>query len=47
MGGKSRKTGGVSRTLIDRLKSKGSKGGKCGSKKEKSKSKGLLDSPEK
>ena len=41
MGGKSRKTGGVSRALINRIK-KGKTGGK---KPERKKSGGLLDSP--
>ena len=48
MGGKSRKTGGVSKALINRIKSGGrgkSTTPKCGSTKPKPKSKGLLESP--
>ena len=51
MGGKSRKTGGVSRALINRIKGKGPKGkksGGCGSGKKANKEtpRGLLDSTE-
>ena len=47
MGGKSRKTGGVSKALINRIKSQGKGKGdaksKSKAKKSKPKSKGLLD----
>ena len=42
MGGKSRKTGGVSRALINRIKNKGKDDGK-----KKSVNKGLLGNPKK
>jgi len=41
MGGKSRKSGGISRALISRIK-----GGSCGGNKPKTQSPGLLDSLE-
>lgn len=43
MGGKSRKSGGVSRTLINRIKREGKRGSSCGKPKEVKKRKGLLD----
>ena len=42
MGGKSRKSGGVSKTLINRIKK-----GKSGKSSKKKKSGGLLDKPSK
>ena len=48
MGGKSRKTGGVSKALINRIKAGGRRGSSKKSKEKgkKDQPKGLLDSPE-